>query len=1072
MGHPGSPSASRFAAPDTYTPGHLAERILTSKSGLEGERKQVTILFADLKGSMELLADRDPEEARKILDPVLERMMEAVHRYEGTVNQVMGDGIMALFGAPIAHEDHAVRACYAALGMQEAVKRYADRVRRSHGIEVQIRVGLNSGDVVVRSVGSDLRMDYTAVGQTTHLAARMEQLATPGTIRLTSGTLRLAEGFITVAPLGPVPVKGLADAVEVYEMTGAGPARTRLQATARRGLTRFVGRDAELDQLRRAQELVATGRGQVAAIVGEAGVGKSRLVYEFTHSHRMQGWLTLASASVSYGKATSYFPVVDLLKGYFRIQDHDDERDIREKVTGKLLTLDRALEATLPAVLALLDVPVDDGAWKTLDPAQRRQRTLDVVKALMLREAREQPVLLVFEDLHWIDAETQVVLDTLVESLGSARLLLLVNYRPEYEHRWGSRTYYRQMRLDALPAESAAELLDALLGEDPGLAPLKQLLVRRGNPFFLEETVRTLVETNTLAGERGQYRLIRPLQAIQVPSTVQAILAARIDRLAPEDKNLLQVASVVGRDVPFALLQVIADLPDESLHRGLDHLQRAEFVYETGIFPDRQYSFTHALTHEVTYDGLLQERRRTLHERLLEALEQPAAGRNHEAIEQLAHHAVRAQRWDRAARYLYHAGEKAFAEARYHSAATFCEAAVEALDRLGDVADLVLKVDAYLELWSARSSLGQYDGLRELGEKAETLTRALDDGPRLAQVQLRRAQEIAFTCVMPGTLQSAIEQAREAFERAGLHDLRTRSYARFIVAHASRDLGRITEAVREFDAGTELFEHVDRRGQETGFAFPIYVSLGAWRSEAYAAMGEFHKAFASARDALRMATDIGHAPSLGVANMFLGFVHIVRGQLDTAVPFVERGLAIATQHHLFLGEVRAAANLAHTLVMLGERDRGLEYLARARARSAEARAAHHGPVTGYGTVTASTYLAANCPKEAAIEIRQGLAAAAELNAHGHRARLLRLEADVLGQADAVGACERLEEALALAVELGMRPEAAHCHLGLARLCRHISRATEADQHLRTAITMYREMEMTYWLEKAEAQLTE
>jgi class 3 adenylate cyclase len=522
-----SEPTARFASVQSYTPRHLAEKILTSKAALEGERKQVTVLFADLKGSMELLADRDPEEARKLLDPVLERMMEAVHRYEGTVNQVMGDGVMALFGAPLAHEDHAVRACYAALRMQGAVKRYAEEVQRAQGAPMHIRVGLNSGEVVVRSIGSDLHMDYTAVGQTTHLAARIEQMAMPGSILTTGETLGLAEGFVTVKPLGPVKVKGLSDPVEVYEVTGAGPARTRLQAAARRGLTRFVGRDTEMEQLRRAQQLAGAGHGQVAAVVGEAGVGKSRLVYEFTHSHRLQGWLVLESASVSYGKATSYLPVIDLLKGYFKIQDRDDLREIREKVTGKLLTLDCSLQATLPALLALFDLPVDDPTWQTLDPGQRRQRTLDAVKRLLLREAREQALLLIFEDLHWIDSATQA----LVDSLGSARLLLLVNYRPEYQHAWGSKTSYSQMRLDVLPAENAGELLNALLGDDPGLAPLKLLLVKRGNPFFLEETVRILVETKALAGERGRYRLTQPVQAIQVPPTVQAVLAARIDRL-------------------------------------------------------------------------------------------------------------------------------------------------------------------------------------------------------------------------------------------------------------------------------------------------------------------------------------------------------------------------------------------------------------------------------------------------------------------------------------------------------------------------------------------------------------
>jgi len=533
--------APRFASPEAYTPKHLAEKILTSKGALEGERKQVTVLFADLKGSMELLADRDPEDARKILDAVLERMIEAVHRYEGTVNQVMGDGIMALFGAPLAHEDHAVRACYAALRMQESVKRYAEAVRREDGVTIRIRVGLNSGEVVVRAVGSDLRMDYTAVGQTTHLAARMEQLADPGSIFLTPETLARAEGFVQVASLGPMAVKGLPVPVVVHELTGVSAVRSRLHAAAIRGLSHFVGRDAEREQLRRALEQARQGHGQITAIVGEPGVGKSRLVFELTHSRLVEGWVVLEAGSVSYGKATSYFPVIELLKGYFRISERDTHRDIREKVTGRILALDRILEPVLAPLLALLEVSDDDREWQGLEPPQRRQRTLDSIRQVLLRESQVQPLLVVFEDLHWIDSETQALLDSLVESLPPARLVLLVNYRPEYTHRWGSRTFYTQLRLDPLPSESAVELLDGLIGKDATSEPLRPILIERteGNPLFLEESVQALVETGALVGERGAYHLVRTITDIEVPATVQSILAARIDRLFPEDKRLL-----------------------------------------------------------------------------------------------------------------------------------------------------------------------------------------------------------------------------------------------------------------------------------------------------------------------------------------------------------------------------------------------------------------------------------------------------------------------------------------------------------------------------------------------------
>src|SRR5262245_50042166 len=605
-------------APLTYTPPHLTDKILAARPALEGERKQVTVLFADIKDSTELIKDLDPEAAQQLLDPALHHMMDAVHRYEGTVNQVLGDGIMALFGAPIGHEDHAIRACYAALAMQTALRGYTEEVRRAHGCELRIRVGLNAGEVVVRTISNDLHMDYSAVGQTTHLAARMEQMATPGTIRLTAATLRLVDGLVQVNALGPLPVRGLDAPVEVFELTGVTTFRRRFQATAARGLTPFVGRQTEIDTLRQALARAGAGHGQVAAVVGEAGVGKSRLAYEFVHSYDTRGWLVLESASVSYGKATPYFPVIDLLKRYCHVDNQDEPRTIRAKVTGQVLTLEAQLQDTIPALLALLDVLPEDSPFRTLEPGQRRRQTLDALTRLLLRESQVQPLLLVCEDLHWIDTETQALLDSLVERLPTAPLVLLVNYRPEYQHGWGHKTYYTQVPLDPLPPASADALVHALLGDDPSVTPLVPLLIARtgGNPFFLEECVRTLVETSALVGEMGAYRLGTVLPAIQVPDTVQAVLAARIDRLPPADKRLLQTAAVIGTEVPLPLLHHMAELPEDALYRGLAHLQGAEFLYETRLFPDHVYTFKHALTHEVAYGSLLQERRRALHARM------------------------------------------------------------------------------------------------------------------------------------------------------------------------------------------------------------------------------------------------------------------------------------------------------------------------------------------------------------------------------------------------------------------------------------------------------------------------
>jgi class 3 adenylate cyclase/tetratricopeptide (TPR) repeat protein len=1055
---------AKFASPQSYTPKHLAERILTSRAALEGERKQVTVLFADLKGSMELLADRDPEEARKILDPVLEWMMEAVHRYEGTVNQVMGDGIMALFGAPLAHEDHAVRACYAALRMQESVQKYAEEVRRSHAAVVKIRVGLNSGEVVVRAIGSDLHMDYTAVGQTTHLAARMEQLADPGAIVITPDTLALAEGHVEVKSLGPVPVKGLADAVEVYEVTGAGPARTRLQAGARRGLTRFVGRDAEIGHLRRVLDQAAAGHGQVAAVVGEAGVGKSRLTYEFTHSHRVQNWLILEASSVSYGKATSYLPVIDLLKGYFKIGDRDDHREIRAKILGRALGLDRALEPLLPPLLALLDVPIEDPAWQNLDPPQRRQRTLEAVKRLLLRESQVQPLLVVFEDLHSIDGETQALLDSLVESLGSARLLLLVNYRPEYEHRWGTKTAYSQLRLDSLPAESAAELLAALLGPDPGLAPLTQMLVKRGNPFFLEETVRTLVETGALAGERGAYRLTRPVEALQVPATVQAILAARIDRLPPEEKRLLQAASVIGKDVPMALLLAIADAPEHEVRAELMHLQAAEFLYETRLFPDLEYTFKHALTHEVAYGSLLHDRRRQLHAAIVEAMEHHYAGRLSEQAERLAHHAVRGEAWEKAVTHLWQAGRNARARSAYRQAVAFLEQAVETLTRLPDTAEnAALGIDLICrDLSDPLVILDETQRLLKHLREAARLAEKVGDRARLANVlartlwplradgQYARAVEIGERALaLAKEVGDARLKALAGMELSSLHDTR--------LAEAL-----LTEALFALDslpAGTSDPDSVWLRRR-------ILENL----ARVMTTTGRYQEAVAHGEEALRMAEDLGHSAPIAWTLGRLGRVYCCRGDVNRAIDLCTRSLALARERgvHNVIQWSSASLGVAYTLD-------GRTTEAVARLEEAVAAGESTSSLDPYTLVSLGhAYLSAGRSEDASRCAREALVMCRQRTRRDVEADALHLIGDLAARREPASeeAMTHYRQALALADELGMRPLVAHCHLGLGKLYLRTGKREQAQEHLTTATTMYREMDMRFWLEKAEAEVKE
>ena len=718
-----APTHAATPTPLSYTPRHLAEKILTSRAALEGERKQVTVLFADIKGSMALLEDLDPEEARRIIDPALRLMMDAVHRYEGYVAQTMGDGILALFGAPIAHEDHPQRALYAALRMQEESHRYAEQLRQEHGVNVQIRVGVNTGVVVVRAIRKDdLQIDYVPVGHTTGLAARLESLATPGSILVTENTYKRSEGYFDFRALGTARVKGVSEPVPLYEVLGVSPLRTRFQVATRRGLVPFVGRQHEMAQMQRALALVPEGQGQIVAIVGEPGVGKSRLVYEFKRNAPRQ-WLVLETFSVSHGKAFPYLPLIEMLKHYFALMPQDDERTRREKVGGKVLMLDRHLEDTLPSFFALLGVAEPASSFLQMDAQMRRRRTYDALKRLLVRESLNQPMLLICEDLHWLDTETQAFLDVLVESVATARLLLLVNYRPEYQHGWGRKTYYTQMRLDPLGRAEAEELLTLLLGAGADVQPLKRRILEQtaGNPFFMEEVVQTLVEEEILVGERGQYGLAQAPTALHMPPTVQGVLAARIDRLVAEDKELLQTLAVIGYTFSLPLLARVVGQAEETLYQGLSHLQAAEFLYEQPAFPDPEYTFKHALTHDVAYTSLLLERRKVLHERTAQAIEALYSDHLEEYYGALAHHYSHSGNTVKAVTYLQLAGQQATQRSAHVEAVEHLTRGIALLTTLPQTVEraqqeltlqttLVHVADGHQRLGGSRSGTHQHAG--------------------------------------------------------------------------------------------------------------------------------------------------------------------------------------------------------------------------------------------------------------------------------------------------------------------------------------------------------------------------
>jgi class 3 adenylate cyclase/predicted ATPase len=929
--------------PVSYTPPHLAERILAEQAAMEargaseGERKTITALFADLKGSTALIEGLDPEEARTIIDPALQLMMNAVHRYEGYVAQALGDGIFALFGVPLAHEDHPQRALYAALRMQEEMRRYADTLRQKGYPPLLMRVGLNTGEVVLRSIHKDdLHADYVPVGHSTNLAARMEQLANPGAIVVSAYTHRLTDGYFAFRDLGPTQIKGVEDPLNIYEVLSVGPLRTRLQVAARRGLTRFVGRQREVEQLQHALRQAQAGHGQIVGVMGEPGLGKSRLFYEFKLTSQ-SGCLVLEAYSVSHGKASPYLPVIELLKSYFDITVEDDERKRREKITGKVLTLDRSLEDILPYLFALLGITDPQSNLQQMDPQIRRRRTFEALKKLFLRESLNQPLILIFEDLHWIDSETQGFLDPLSESVASARTLLLVNYRPEYRHEWGSKSYYTQLRLAPLGKEEAEELLTFLLGSDASLKALKHLILEKteGTPFFMEEVVQTLVEEGMLSGARDHYQLEHAPAELHLSPTVQGVLAARIDRLAADEKALLQQLAVMGRQFPLSLVRQVVAQPEEALYHLLASLQRKEFLYEQPAFPEPDYFFKHALTQEVAYGTVLQDKRKALHERTAQAIESLYRTTLEDHYSQLANHYSRSGNTPKAVEYLKLAGQQAVQHSANADAITHLTTALERLKTLPDTPERARQeLDLQTILGPALAVTKGFAApeVERIYTRARELCRQIGETPQLFSVlwglwvfyevraELQAARELG---------EQLLSLAQSAQDPALLLE------AHCVLGDTLLWPGELSLARAHLEQGLTLYDPHQHHslallyGTDPGVVCLSFLARILWH------LGYQDQALKSSDRALALATSLSHPSSLAHVLSWAAALHQLRREARTAQERAEATLALTSEHEI-------AFFAAHGIVLRGwalvEQGHGQEGVAQIRQGLAAYRA--------------------------------------------------------------------------------------------------------------------------------------
>jgi class 3 adenylate cyclase/tetratricopeptide (TPR) repeat protein len=1055
------------SAPRSYTPRHLAEKILTSRSALEGERKQVTVLFADVSGFTALSERLDPEEMHALMRRVFDVMLAEVHRYEGTVNQFLGDGIMALFGAPIAHEDHGQRAVHAALGIREALER--DETPRARGIRFQVRQGLNTGLVVVGSIGSDLRMDYTAVGDTTNVAARLQQTADPGRIAISDAVYRLVSGYFHTRSLGELPLKGKAEPVRVWEVISARGARSRLEVEAERGLTRFVGREPETRLLAECFQKARAGRGQVVFLVGEPGIGKSRLLVEF---HRSLGteatWVE--GRSMSFGRSIAFHPLIDLLRRTFRIEETDSADAIATKIDRSVLRLGEDLRPTLPYLRYLLAVDPGDPAVPSMDPNLRRAEVFSAVRRLLHRAAEVRPQVVVFEDVHWMDQATEGHLARLADSIAASRILMILTYRPGYAPPFGDRTYHTRVALTSLPIEASVEMTRAMLAAESVPDEVQALIARKaeGNPFFVEEVVRSLVELGAIHRAGDRYLLTGSPDQIQVPDTIQDVIMARIDRLAEEPRRTLQLASVIGREFTGRLIERIADV--QSGTEGLlQELKAIELIHEKTFFPELAYMFKHALTHEVAYGSLLVHRRKELHRLVGLAIEELYADRLAEHYEVLAHHFTRAEDWSKAFDYLVRAAEKASRAPAFREALAFYATALDVAGRLGEEVPPTRLVAIHRATSQLHLAVAEWDESRRQAERALQLARSLGDRPTagwaLAQMGLATfwgedferavsyaeqaiatgeegdaAAAVGFGLEVLGSISAVtgrLEQAEQQFARSltigrSTGEVARQSFVRYFQANIRNWQGAYRES-------HDLATDGARMAKEHGLVIPLL--RNQWtQAVALAGVGDYDRACALLEDALALAEKIGDEAFIPRYLNTLGWLRLECHDLDRALELNRLSVERARRRRHATGveqTVFSEINRADAFLARGDAESAQELLTEAHRLVKDNavydwmrwRSAIHCFVS-----EGELWLARDDPARAVTFADHSLESATQTGSRKYMVRAWRLKGDAARLRQDWDAADRaLREALALAEPLGNPRELWQTHAAIGRL---------------------------------------
>jgi class 3 adenylate cyclase/tetratricopeptide (TPR) repeat protein len=1069
-----TPTSVRFGSPAAYTPKHLAEKILTSKGAIEGERKIVTVMFSDVSGFTAMSETLDPEDVHAIMDRVFQVVLDAVHHYEGTVNQFLGDGVMALFGAPIAHEDHAQRALSTALAIQDGLKPLAEEVKRTHGIEFRMRMGINTGPVVVGAIGHDLRLDYTAVGDTTNVAARLLAIAKPGQIVTSRRTQNLRDRFFVFEDLGDFQVKGKTEPVRAYAVSRELSGRTRLEVSKERGLTPLVGRDQELRRLAELQRRGVERQGAIALLMGDPGVGKSRLLYEFLSRLETETVQVLEATCASYGRTMAYRPIVDLLRRGLGLFEGIAADEIRSRVAKQHEFVGLEGEERNVLLAHFLGVSAPPEFLSRMSGPQLKERTFGVVRDLLIRMSELEPLVLIVENMHWIDAASDELLGQLATSLAGHRVLLVLTARPGYAAPWLTPPLAETITLEGLGAADVRGMVRALLAVEGVSEQLLKFLAERceGNPLYVEEILRQLQETGGLAVEGDEARLSRA--DVTVPATIHDIIAARVDRLADGLKQTLQGAAVVGRRFGVSLVSRVLQISPGQIAGHLRELHGLDFVFPSAEEPEPMYSFKHALTQDVVYAGVLERRRRTYHTAAGVGLEDLFAGRLEDVVELVAYHFGRGQVWAKAAAYLRWSAVKAQARSAHREALASLEDALKALRQLPETPERrEQEIDVCIDLRGSLYPLGEFERMLKYLREAEAMASAIADSRRLGLVSIHTAEYFRQTGRF-GEARALAEQALAQGDK--LQDLPLQLYASHYLGLACHALGDYRRACEVLKSVTESPATEWRTGAFSGMVVGSWAAFQAitlaWLARSLAEVGDFKESIAAGLRAVTLAEELGSPYSLAAAFIGLGYGHLVKGDVDAAGPALERACRVAGEANLALFRPQATRLLGATYLLGGRRIEEGVALVRAAADEVESKRLlmQHAVVLA---LLGEAFLFAGRPDEASIAAQRALALAQERGQRGDVAAALYVLAEAGARGLDTGQAEKhYLAAIALAGELGMLPLLARSQLGFGRLYLQAGARERAEDHLLTATRQFIQMDMRLWLRQAASSLAE